>query len=307
MAMARIGVAVSVAGLIVGCGSATKESPQKISLATRPSDLAQIAVGEGAVWVRNYSDGAIWRIDPERGKVTAKTVVGPEGCCLAVGEGGVWATVVGPDVVVRLDPRTARPVKRIKVGDYPELLTVAFGSVWVSNHHDGTVSRIDPATSSVVKTVRVSDSGSSGPQAIVGAAGAIWVAVPRDVAVYRIDPSTNKVMAKVATATGGCGSAAGDAHSVWFTGGGCAPYLEHIAPDTNKVVPRLERKNEWGGLAVGFGSAWATTSQGLVRIDMSTNKIAELRRYHGLGEVAVGAGAVWATQYATGNVIRFEP
>jgi YVTN family beta-propeller protein len=245
MAIAKGGVAVAVAGLVAGCGSAT-ESPQKISLDTRRSELAQIAVGEGAVWVRNYSDGTIWRIDSESGKVTAKTVVGPNGCCLAVGEGGVWATVVGAEVVVRLDPRTARLVKRIKVGDYPELLTVAFGAVWVSNHHDGTVSRIDPATSSVVKTVRVSDWGSSGPQAIVGAAGAIWVAVPRDFAVYRIDPSTNKVVAKIATATGGCGSAAGDAHSVWFTGGGCAPYLEHIAPGTNKVVARLERKKRVG-------------------------------------------------------------
>jgi YVTN family beta-propeller protein len=50
-------------------------------------------VGEGAVWVTNYLDGTVSRIDPQRGRVVETIKVGPNPDRIAAGEDGVWVTV----------------------------------------------------------------------------------------------------------------------------------------------------------------------------------------------------------------------
>ena len=53
-----------------------------------------IAFGAGAVWVANYSDGTVSRIDPRTNRVTSRISIGPVQA-LAVGEGVAWVTLAG--------------------------------------------------------------------------------------------------------------------------------------------------------------------------------------------------------------------
>ena len=53
-----------------------------------------IAFGEGAVWVANYLDGTVTRIDPRTNRLTSQTPIGPVQA-LAVGEGAAWVSVAG--------------------------------------------------------------------------------------------------------------------------------------------------------------------------------------------------------------------
>jgi YVTN family beta-propeller protein len=52
-----------------------------------------VAYGEGAVWVANYGDGTVSRIDPLTQSVTQEIKVGAHVSALAVGAGAVWVIV----------------------------------------------------------------------------------------------------------------------------------------------------------------------------------------------------------------------
>jgi YVTN family beta-propeller protein len=57
------------------------------------ADPVAVAVGGGSVWVTNYLDGTVSRVDPTMNEVVATIEVGPHPDHIAVGEGGVWVVV----------------------------------------------------------------------------------------------------------------------------------------------------------------------------------------------------------------------
>jgi YVTN family beta-propeller protein len=109
-----------------------------------------VAYGAGAVWVGNWHDDSVSRIDPATNRVTGSPIpIGFHAGNLAVGAGGVWVTSdyraeSAPEdvVVVRIDPRTNQAVETIALGGHPIDVAVAAGAVWVSVATPGTVLRI---------------------------------------------------------------------------------------------------------------------------------------------------------------------
>jgi YVTN family beta-propeller protein len=65
----------------------------RIRVGRAPND---VAVGEGSVWVVNYLDGTLSRIDSATNAVTGTFKVGPYPDHVAVGEGSVWVTLDPP-------------------------------------------------------------------------------------------------------------------------------------------------------------------------------------------------------------------
>jgi YVTN family beta-propeller protein len=52
-----------------------------------------VATGFGSVWVTNYDDGTVSRVDPATNEVVATIEVGRHPDHIAAGEGGVWVAV----------------------------------------------------------------------------------------------------------------------------------------------------------------------------------------------------------------------
>jgi ABC-type branched-subunit amino acid transport system substrate-binding protein len=63
--------------------------------------VTYVAFGDDAPWVGNYVDGTVSRVDPETNEVTAKTAVGTPQA-LAVGEGAAWVSVAGGTIAGKL-------------------------------------------------------------------------------------------------------------------------------------------------------------------------------------------------------------
>jgi len=135
-------------------------------LAGEPGSAAQVAVGEGAVWVlgdqvetptrlgSRVGLGVV-RIDPRTARVTAVTLLddlATAWMALAVGAGGVWVGGVRqlgqvPSLVVdRIDPRSGRLTGAFRLGrDAEGLLVAGHGSLWVARLGGGELLRIDPS------------------------------------------------------------------------------------------------------------------------------------------------------------------
>ena len=161
----------------------------------RPARRAQLAAGEGALWVGNgggrfvTTTVSISRVDPRSNRVTRTLKLpGATGdnltaspntgfAQIAVGAGAVWAR--NPDdTISRIDPDTGRLVDTIDVA----ASTIAAGreGVWFVPWDRPSVKRIDPRTNRVVQTipigaelvarhrggrrVRLGDSGERGPR-----------------------------------------------------------------------------------------------------------------------------------------------
>jgi streptogramin lyase/predicted Ser/Thr protein kinase len=164
---------LAIAGSNVGIGAEVKiPYPARLSSANDREALADIAMGEGGVWVvGDPSDPRLWRIDPRQHRIVSTIRLGFPPGGLAVGAGAVWVTDQLDDRLVEVDPATNRIVKSIPVGRGAGGVAVGDGGVWVAGAIDHTVTRVDPSTGRVVDTLRVDAS----PQDVAVGDGAVWV------------------------------------------------------------------------------------------------------------------------------------
>jgi YVTN family beta-propeller protein len=114
-----------------------------------------MAIGAGSIWLADHSDGAVRRLDPATGAITATVRLGDGPSAMVFGHGSAWVANDVEDSVTRIDPRTTSVVRAISVGSDPVALAVGPEAIWVANAGDGTVSRIDPETNTVTKTITV--------------------------------------------------------------------------------------------------------------------------------------------------------
>ncbi|HEY3070048.1 MAG TPA: hypothetical protein VGJ34_06995 [Gaiellaceae bacterium] len=138
-----------------------------------PGYRSAMTLGAGSVWMADGQDGAVRRVDPSTGAITATVRLGDGPSAMAFGHGSVWVTNEVEGSLVRIDPRTNSVVRAVSVGRNPVAVAVGADAIWVANSGDGTVSRIDPATNTVTKTIRVGHR----PLGVAVADGLVWVTV----------------------------------------------------------------------------------------------------------------------------------
>ncbi|MGH2969088.1 MAG: protein kinase domain-containing protein, partial [Solirubrobacteraceae bacterium] len=255
-------------------------------------------------------DNGVIAIDAAEGRMGSFTTAQAAPTNIAVGEGGVWVLDAEDERVSRLDPETGRRVDAFETGSRPTDLAAGAGAVWVGNAGErwsatASVSRVDPDSTAVTRTVRLpappegSDTFSAGYPSIAVGAGAVWAVNPEGT-VSRIDPSTGRI---VATIDVEAKTIAAGKEGVWLVA--WDNRVSRIDPRANRVADSIPLgSNLLAGIAVGAGSVWATSEEGLLwRIEPGPTPITRtIDVGTGVAYVAFGDGAVWTANWVDGTV-----
>jgi YVTN family beta-propeller protein len=274
-----------------------------------------VVFGQGAVWVGNFEERTVSRIDPKKRTKTETFGIGVRPYGLALGEGALWvanrgfsATRAGapqPATVRRIDLGTDRVNKPIKIAPgyfgteqdprgAPSLgraiaLLARAGTLWVGNRPHAELVKIDPASNKV--TERLTGFDAAG---LAADSGAIWVVNSLDSTVTRVDEETNRVVATIPVGEEPCCIAAGGS-ALWVIAGRDAVW--RINPDSNTVEGTIAAGKQPLAIAAGPSAVWVANygDASVSRIDLQTNQVRSIKLGHRPVGIAVGAGAVWVT------------
>ncbi len=118
-------------------------NPQEIQVGTDPNG---IAAADGSIFVTNFEEGDVSRIDSANPSIEAERIeieaTNPHG--IAVADGVLWVTDRAENELIRYDLGTGER-RSVGVGLNPKGVAVSDGVVWVANADEGTVSLIGEA------------------------------------------------------------------------------------------------------------------------------------------------------------------
>src|SRR5262245_7232329 len=277
--------------------------PTVVATIALQGDPEGIAVDEQTVWVAEYSNNTVARIDPKTNAVAKRFAVGFRPVGLAVGEGSVWVASNWADEVWTIDVK-ADEVRgpAIRVGRGPLNVAVGSGSVWVTNSGSGTVSRIDPKTRQVVATISVGPE----PIGIAASSTGIWVTGYKESRVWRIDPRTNRVASPPIPVEKGPTTVIASPLGIWIASQ--PANLSRIEEVRNTVATTTAVGRSASGVAAVGRQIWVTDHVGGVvwRVDAATQKVIEPSIPVGTRplRLAMGSGAVWVSNGGSGTLSR---
>jgi YVTN family beta-propeller protein len=267
-----------------------------------------VVFGQGAVWVGNFEDKTVSRIDPKtRAAETIGLGIRPYG--LAFGAGALWVGDRGLNHgsgVSRVDLITHR-IERIRIGpgsDFsgevdirgaPTLVgrTVAVavegGSVWVGNRYWAQLVKVDSFGRSVVKKVTGFD-----PASIAYGSRAIWVVDTTAGTLLRVDPKSNRVVATIAVGQAPCCVVATPG-AVWVVT--ARREVWRISPSSNTVEGTVEIGEIPVAIAAGPDGVWVANygDSSVSRIDLRSYQVRTTELPRRPVGIAVGGGSVWVT------------
>jgi YVTN family beta-propeller protein len=276
--------------------------PAKASLTAQVpvgASPAQIATGEGGVWVTNAEAQTVSRIDPATRTIRQTIDVGSGAGAIAVGEHGVWVVNSLDGTVSWISPETNREVKRIRVGNGPSGICVGGGAVWVANADDRTVWKLDPDSGDHIRTVRLEHR----PTALACGGGAVWAGSESSGTVMEVAAATGKEVQPI--------DVGGSASALAFAGG-----TLWVVNALNGTVSAIDAQSgavaSTVGLGVGAGptaiaaddrGAWVSNefAATVVRIDRRRGEVVRTLRVGNRPQgIAVVGGALWLGIRASG-------
>ena len=253
------------------------------------SGPTHLVAGEGAIWVANFDDETLSKLDPSTGEELRRISAEGTPTGLASGAGAVWMTHDFAGTLSRIDPGLETIVATIELGSGVTDVAVGEHGVWIVNSLRGRLLRVDPATNDVVATIDLG--GTLGGVAVGG--GAVWVASGRT--VVRVDPAT-LTLRRVALRYNAGELAVGEG-AVWVANGlGDAVTRVDLASATASSAVAVG--DNPSGIAVGGGVVWVANSVDgtLSRIDPTTGVVTgTIVVADGVEDVAVSEGTVWVS------------
>lgn len=300
------------------CGQSTPSATPPQPAATLVAQVTQatprdVEAGFGSIWVSNGQSGTVTRIDPVTNASLATIYFDDPPSVLAMSDDAVWVTSFAGVTVSRIDPVTNMVVGKVDPGGGgPVGIAFADGFVWVANHDSApgtcctTVAKIDPSKMKVVDQIPAGVDPDSGPSWIAFGAGSLWVGVTNIHSVVRIDPIHDTVLAKIQD-DNVCGEIVATDKDVWVANG-CGPGVTHIDPATNVVTNVKGAAGSGPALAIGAGSVWFGTGEGLDRIDTTSRKVVGQLKLPGASFGAVvGFGFIWVTDTQDDLLFKVKP
>ncbi len=263
-----------------------------------------MAFGAQAVWVLNFRDATISRIDAATGEVGATPAVGGTPTGVTSGADAVWVTTgfgqASGDVgsIVQFGARQAQVEDRIPIGNGVEAIAFGEGAVWVVDRTRELVLRVD-TTNSHASPDEIPVGAA--PGAIAVGAGSVWVTSTLDNTLWRIDPTTYETVATIPLLTSPTAIAVG-AEAVWVTSES-GDSVTRIDLTTNRPVTTMAIGNRPLGVATSPGAVWVAVSgdRVLAKLDSATDSVVASFAVDGapVGVVVDGDGGVWVSVQAS--------
>ena len=271
-----------------------------VTVGSHPTGLT---FGADAVWVLNFRDGTLSRIDPATGEVTATPAVGGTPTGLAFGADAVWVTTgfgqASGDIgsVVQFDAHQARIETTIPVGNGVSGIAFGEGAVWVVDRNREVVLRIDPnSPGAVPDEVPVGRA----PQAVAVGAGSVWVTSTLDRTLLRIDATTLEPVATIPLLEPPT-SIAVDAEAVWVTSE-AGDTVTRVDVTTNRPETTIDVGNGPLGVVAADGAVWiAVGGDGhLAKLDPASETVVATYLVDGAPDsvTADDDGGVWVSVHA---------
>ena len=272
----------------------------KIRVAPFAAPCAAAAGGKW-IWVSEYGQPYLLKIDPKSNKVASRTGIGTGSCGLGYGAGSMWIEDTSTSTVSRVSVTTGKRLKAIQVGITPYDTTFAYGSAWTTAYAQGELERIDPARNRVVNRWKL-------PQAtgVVGAFDSVWATGTEG--LIRVDPVSRKVLARIPLPTGASWTAA-SADAVWVT---TPTGLARVDPQTNTVVTTIALPGApyLGDPDVVSGQVWVPQirKNSIAVVDPSSNTVARtIKAGTGPFVVTTIRGEAWVPSWKGRDIWRYRP
>ena len=292
----------STGGSVVRIDPATDRVTSSYGLSGHPRS---VTAARNRVWVGDFRDGSLWRLDPARGDLQRFTTTGEPRDLTSLGS-SIYVAGDGNTIfdgsVTRYDAVTGAREAGVKL----TACSVAAGEgvVWVAGCP--LIERLStgPGALRMLVTKLVPYQRPASAETVrfamhdmaVGE-GWLWVigdAVDRR--VFRVDPRTGAIrgITRLPFAPGAIAAGAG---GVWVTGS-IQDVVARLDPQNGRLRQTIRVGRGVGGVAVGAGAVWVASAldREVSRIDPKTGTIVARIPVDGSPrEIAVGAGGIWVT------------
>ncbi|HET9286982.1 MAG TPA: protein kinase [Gaiella sp.] len=257
------------------------------------------------VWLGDFRDGSLWRLDTETGDLQRFTTTGEPRDLTALGNrlyvAGDGETVI-EGTVTRYDAVTGTRESSVEV--LACSLAAGEGVLWVAGcpfvqrlSTDGGRLRVLVTALVPSQRRRSAETMRSAMRDMAVGAGALWVVGdPVDRRVFRVDRLNGEILGTTPLPFAPRSIAVGEG-AVWVTGP-MDDVVARLEPTTGRRTQTIEVGRGASGVAVGDGSVWVTSSldREVSRIDPTSGEIVARIGIEGAPrEVVVGAGGVWVT------------
>lgn len=270
-------------------------SAQRLVLGT---DAGPISAFEafGSIWVADIHANDVRRLEPGTMRELDRITV-PGAAWFAVADGALWVTSQTGTGLSRIDPATNTVVDH--VGDVAPCAApvVAFDSIWQSACDADVILRIDPVRNVVTDTIPAKGHGF-----LVLAGGRLITVGPQGLASF--DPETGSFTEIDNPAAVGAELLTSDGTTVWVS---TIVGMTRIDPADGRTVASFPAPL---AKAISFADdhAWmAVTGQGVLEIDLATNKVTRTIPVLPAPLVPLEAGGVlWVTDFENSVLWRIE-
>lgn len=291
-----------VTGSLIRIDATTNAVTARYAVSAHPG---VITTARGRVWVGDFRDGSLWRLDPASGDLQRFTTTGEPRDITALAD-DVYVASDGETVyagsVTRYDAVTGQ--REAGVPLLACTLAAGEGVLWVAGCPFIQRLSTDLGRFRILATVpvpwlepRSAETNRFAMRDMAIGEGALWVlGDPVDRRVFRVDPTTGEIRSWTHLRFAPRSIAAGEG-AVWVTGL-ADDVVAQLDPESGRVTRTTTVANGASGIAVGAGSVWVTSALARVvsRLDPVTGSVSALIDVEQAPrEISVGAGAVWVT------------
>jgi YVTN family beta-propeller protein len=301
--LVRGGTGTATTGRVVRIEAATGRVAGSVPVGNDPR---AIAAGPGSVWVANFGDSTVSKLDLASSRIETIAVNGPP-LSLGVSE-GVVLVASGPPAnsltLIRARGGSAYDIVPLQARPAGATSLVAAGpaGVWVVDKERWTVARVSLRGGNDFRVVAQRRlrlrHGLAELNSVAVGKDAVWLAGNTiDRRILKLDPQTARVVATVSLPVAPRRVAVGEG-AVWVTGE-IDNVVLRIDPRENRVMARIPIGRGGSGVAAGGGSVWVANELDgtITRIDPGTNRVAETIRVGGSPRDLVVAGReVWVAK-----------